>query len=115
MKMEVNSPNWSKNDLKAYLLLFAANADFVETKDEKQFIKSKAGKDEYRHIHDEFEEDTDYERIQKIQKFVEKEDYSDEQIEDLLSEMKELFKSDGEYKGAERSIYYGLKKVLKRT
>lgn len=115
MEMEVNTPDWSKDELKAYLLLFAANADFVETENEKQFIKSKSGKKEYRHIHEEFEEDTDYERIQKIQKFVEKEDYSEKQIEGLLSEMKELFKSDGEYKGAERSIYYGLKQVLKRT
>lgn len=104
-------PNWTDKELKAYLLLYCAHADFNESENEKALIISKVGKDNYQHIHDEIEQDNDYVRIQKIKNSVQQHNYSDEQIERLIVEMKELFKADGE-DVLEQNLLIGLKHVL---
>ena len=38
--MENKNINWTKEDLKTYLLIYCANADFSESKIEIEFIKS---------------------------------------------------------------------------
>ncbi|GJM35858.1 MAG: hypothetical protein DHS20C18_48590 [Saprospiraceae bacterium] len=108
---EINT-NWSKEDLKAYLLLYCANADFVETEEEVNLIQSKVGEDRYKNIHIEFDQDNDYQKIQKIQANLEKHNYSKEQIDSLFQEMKELFLTDGNYDTLEQNLWRGLKRLL---
>ena len=96
--------NWTKTEFKAYLLLHCANADFIESKEEKDFIKSKVDAATFDKIHAEFEGDNDYQSIQKIMHTAERLDYSHEQIEDLVEEIKELFLSDGNFDTLERNL-----------
>lgn len=59
--------NWSHEELKAYLLFYCANADYIETEEEIELIKSKVDMNTYKNIHSEFKRDNDYQQIQKIQ------------------------------------------------
>jgi hypothetical protein len=49
--MNENKANWNSHDFKVYLLLYAANADFELTAEEKQLINAKTTKTEYQHVH----------------------------------------------------------------
>ena len=46
--------NWTEDELKAYLLIYCANADFTESKIEIDFIKSKILSSNFDKIHREF-------------------------------------------------------------
>ncbi|MCB0464840.1 MAG: hypothetical protein KDC78_04060 [Aequorivita sp.] len=111
--MEEFKTSWSRPELKAYILLYCANADFVETKEEKDFIKEKVGEEKYRHIHKEFDKDNDYQRIQKIQANVDRFNYSKNEIDRLFGDIKKMFLADGEIDILEENIYRGLKHLLK--
>ena len=57
--MEETSPNWTKEELKIYILIYCANADFSESKLETEYIKSKIQTSNFDKIHAEFENDND--------------------------------------------------------
>ena len=113
MNMSSSNTNWSKNELRAYLLLYCANANFVKTKEETEQIKSKIDKDLYKLINKEFEGDNDYQSIQKIQSTIKRLEYDSEQIEVLIEDIKGLFLADGNYDQMEKTMFYGLNKILK--
>lgn len=111
--MEGISTNWTREELKAYILLYCAHADFIETKEEIDYIKSKVSEADYQKIYNEFENDSDYESIQKIEYTIGKYNYTEAEIDLLFKRIKELFYLDGEYSAAEQSIFIGLKHLLK--
>lgn len=111
--MNGNSSNWTKDDLKAYLLIYCANADFKETSEELQKINSVIGTKGYHSIKGEFNKDTDYERIQKINSAILRLEYSKDQINQLFVEIKEMFLADGEFAYLEKNLLLGLKRLLK--
>ena len=111
--MKDYSTDWSKAEFKAYLLLFCANADFIETKEERELIKSKVDAKTYKKIHEEFDWDNDFQSLQKIVATAERHNYSKSQIKDLMNDIKTLFMSDEEYSILERNLMLGLKRFLK--
>lgn len=111
--MEEFKTNWTREELKAYILLYCAYANFVETKAEKEFIKSKVGEEKYRQVHKEFDQDNDYQRIQKIQHTVTRYDYSKSEINRLFENIKKMFLADGSIDILEENIYRGLQHLLK--
>ncbi len=111
--MEEFKTNWSREELKAYILLYCAYADFIETKTEKEYIKSKVGEEKYRHIHKEFDQDNDYQRIQKIQNTVARYNYSKSETDRLFDNIKKMFLVDGSMDILEENIYRGLQHLLK--
>ncbi len=88
--MEDFNTTWSNSEFHAYVLLHCAHADFIESNDEVDLIKSKVSESEYNHIHKEFDNDNDYQSIQKIMVTAKRLNYSGDQVEQLFSEMKEL-------------------------
>ncbi len=112
--MEGFGTNWSRHEFKAYLMLYCAHADFIETPEEKEIIKSKISEDTYNNIHKEFDKDNDYQSLQKILSTLKRFEYSHEQVDVLLNKMKELFLSDGEYDTVEQNLYLGLKHLLSK-
>lgn len=106
--------NWSHEELKAYMLLYCANADFNVSKEEKEYIKSRVGVEKYRKIHKEFEADNDYQRIQKIDAAIQRFDYSKEEIDEAFQSIKVLFLADGEMDILEQNILRGLKHLLQK-
>lgn len=106
--------DWTRDEFKAYVLLYAANCDYVENRQEKEFILNKINKDTYHKIHYEFDNDNDYQSIQKIVTNIEKFDYSHDEIEYLTSEIMQLLLVDDKLDTIEQCIFMMLKKILKK-
>jgi len=104
--------NWTREEFKAYLMMHCANADYVETEDEKELILSKISRDTYKHIHKEFNLDNDYTRLQKIILAAERFDYTQEKADVLLQRMKKLFLEDHDMSIIEDNMFRGLKRLL---
>lgn len=111
--MEEFKTNWSHEELKTYILLYCAYANFVETKAERAFIIDKVGEEMYEKLFKEFDQDNDYQRIQKIQHTVERANYSKEEMERLFENIKNMFLADGELDILEENIFRGLHHLLK--
>ncbi|MDP2688274.1 MAG: hypothetical protein Q8O62_13705 [Aequorivita sp.] len=111
--MEEINTSWSREELKVYILLYCAYADFIETEAEKEYIKSKVGEEKYNKIHKEFDDDNDYQRIQKIQATVAQYNYSKSEIDRLFENIKKMFLTDGPVDILEENIYRGLQHLLK--
>lgn len=111
--MEEFNTQWSREELKAYILMYCAYADFIESKAEKEYIKSKVGEEKYQKIHKEFDADNDYQRIQKIQVTVARFDYNKNEIDRLFHNIKRMFLKEGEMDVLEENIYRGLQHLLK--
>jgi hypothetical protein len=105
--------NWTKNELVAYILLYAANSDFSESNNERNIIISKVDMDEFQKIHEEFDNDNDYQSIQKIISGIEAHHYSKDEISELLSDLKKMFFADGEFDIYEQNMFLFFKKILK--
>lgn len=111
--MSENTTNWRKDELEAYLLFYCANADFVESEDEKKFIHSRVSDEVYSKIHLEFIKDKEYTRIQKIIEAAERLELSKEEVSILFKEIEALFSTDGKFDILEKEKFIGLKRVLK--
>ncbi len=110
--MEENHPIWSDKEFKAYLLLYCAHADFVEKESEQELIKSKVSVATYQKIHDEFDGDSDFQKAEKINVYIQSHELSEEQINNLIQEIIGMFESDGEFSIEEQGILIGLKRFL---
>lgn len=106
------SCNWTKNELLAYTLLYAANSNFEETNTERNVIISKVDMETFQHIHDEFDKDNDYQSLQKIQNCLKKHEYTQDDINILFEEIRNMFYADGKFDVMERNTFMFLKKVL---
>lgn len=104
--------SWTKEEMRVYLLIFCANADFVELKVETDFIKARTKKAVYKKMHAEYDRDNDYESIQKIRATFTKFNYSSNDTEMIFNEIKSLFEVDDDYSILEKNVYLGLKHIL---
>ncbi|MDY2586557.1 hypothetical protein [Winogradskyella aquimaris] len=105
--------DWTRDELVAYILLFAANSDFKEDNHERNVIISKVDMDTFQEIHDEFDKDNDYQGIQKIMTSLRQHNYEKDDIEILLSDIKTLFFSDGDFNINERIMLKSLERLFK--
>ncbi|MBO6881476.1 hypothetical protein [Winogradskyella sp.] len=105
--------DWTRDELVAYILLFAANSDFKEDNKERDVIISKVDRETFQEIHDEFDADNDYQGIKKIMVSLEQHNYSKDDIDMLLADIKILFFSDGEFNILERNMMKSLKRLFK--
>ena len=105
-------PNWTKDELIAYILLYAANANFKEENKERNVIISKVDMQTFQKIHDEFEKDNDYQSINKMISGLEQHEYSNQDLSMLFNDIKIMFLSDGNFDSIEQSVFLFLKKVL---
>jgi hypothetical protein len=108
---EVNV-NWTKEQFKAYLLIYASNSNFSESEEEKELILSKVDPDIYKQMHREFEKDNDYQRLEKILACVEKFGFSKDDLTQLRAEVKEVINADGIHDELEDNMFLYLKKLL---
>jgi len=104
--------NWNRTELEAFILIFAANADFVEVEEEKAFILSRIDQGVYDKMHKEFDEDNDYERIQKIMSTFTRLDINGAERDALIQKLKELIMSDGKLDLLEENMMRLLKRLV---
>ncbi|OZV68431.1 hypothetical protein [Winogradskyella aurantia] len=105
--------DWTRDELLAYILLFAANSDFKEDNKERNVIISKVDVYTFQEIHDEFNNDNDYQGIQKIMASLRQHNYEQEDVEILLADIKTLFFSDGKFNIQERNMLKCLNRLFK--
>ncbi len=110
--MTTYETDWSREEFKAYLMLNCANADYIETEDEKGIILSKVDKNTYKRIHKEFDNDNDYVRLQKLASTAKRFGYTKDKADILLDRMKKLFMQDHKMNAYEEFMYRGLKRIL---
>ncbi len=105
--------NWTKQELVAYILLFAANSDLTESNKEREIISSKIDEKAFKAIHEEFNNDNDYQSIQKIVDGLQAHNYSKNDLDELFSDIKSLFFADGDFDILEQNMLRGLQRILK--
>ena len=110
--MEETATKWTKKEFKAYLLLYAAMANYIESADEKEFILSKIDQETYNKMHKQIDVDNDYQAIQKIRQGYSDCGYSGRDLEVLMKEVKDLLYSDGKFDELERNLMMWLNKIL---
>lgn len=112
-KDKMEAPKWTKDELIAYILLYAAHSDFKENNHERNVIISKVDMQTFQKVHDEFSSDSDFQSIQKILRSIEAHNYSGEKIDEILADVKGLFFADGDFDIKEYSMLLFLKRILK--
>ncbi len=95
---------WSKTELQVYILLLCANADNKESEKEINMIKLKTDQETFERIYQEFSEDTDEERLDKIDTDIHLHEYSMKEIADFRREMYEIFFSDCNFSLMEKNL-----------
>ncbi|RED45154.1 hypothetical protein DFQ10_10221 [Winogradskyella eximia] len=105
--------DWTKDELVAYILLFAANADFKESAKERELIISKVDKQTFQEIHEEFDADNDYQGLKKIMISLEQHQYTKEDVDLLMEDIKALFFVDDDFDITEQNMLKSLNRLFK--
>ena len=111
--MENLELTWTKDEFMAYLLIYAAQINQVETEEEQELITSRFNDQTLKTIYKEINADNDYQRIQKIMVYTYQNKYKSQDLDDLLKEIKELLLCDGKFDATEQALYHYLKKIFK--
>ena len=110
--MEEITLSWTKDEFLAYLLIYAAQINQIETEEEKEFIESRFDSKILKKVYKEIDSDNDYQRIQKVMVYTYQENYLSQDLDHLLKEIKELLLCDGRFDVTEQALYYYLKKIF---
>ncbi len=111
--MKNSTTNWTENEFKAYLFLYAANADYIISDTEKDIIEELIDKKHYHKLYAELAHDNDIQSIEKIEFNLKKFNYTKSEKERLLKELKDLFLSDGEFNQLEKIMFHFLERIFK--
>ncbi|MCD4734505.1 MAG: TerB family tellurite resistance protein [Bacteroidales bacterium] len=100
------------NEFLAYLLLYAANADFNIEKKELDIIHKVIDDQELEHVKKEFEHKNDAQRLEVI---MENKKIHFDPVEDkqkLFTHLKDIFLADEQYLAVEKAVFLYLRKLL---
>ena len=111
--MDKVASNWNDEKFKAYVMVYAAQSDQVETEDEIDYLESNFDQALLKEVYKEINQDNDYSRIQKIMSFVENNNYSENDLKGLLVEIKKMYMCDGSFGAAEQMVFSSLQKLFK--
>ena len=103
---------FTKEEFFAYLLLYAAKADFVETPEEKEFILNKVSPEVYGKIHQIFEKDSDAERVQVLLENIRAHNYKHSSPKELLDEIRAIMAIDGKPDATEKMYLIGIRRLI---
>ena len=104
--------NWTKEEFKAFLLLYAAQTNFIETQEEIEYIESRFPNEIINKIRKEINKLNDYQKSEIIVNQIKSNKYVQSDLDKILEEIRELYKSDGIFDSLEQSMFSMLKKIL---
>ena len=105
--------SWTKTEFETYVLLYAAHCNFIEDKEESEYILSRVDEQTFNKIHTEVVLDNETENLDKIQEYLSENNYSEEDKELLIRDIKNVFFADGSVDILERKVFSILKKILR--
>ena len=108
----METQNWTRNEFKAYVLVYAAHCNFFESIEEQEYILSKVDEKTFHKIHTEVVIDSDENNLNKIQKYVSENKFNQKEKDDLIREIKNVFFADGSVDVIEKKVFSILKKII---
>ena len=111
--MEAVNPTWTHDQFKAYLLIFAAESNQVITKEEKDYIEAQFDSLLIKTVQKEINKDNDFQRIQKIMAYIEQNNLSKTDLDEVLKEIYTVYQSDGKFDSVEQGVFQFLEKLFK--
>ena len=111
--MEAVNPPWSYDQFKAYLLIFAAESNQVITKEEKDYIEAQFDSLLIKTVQKEINKDNDFQRLQKIMAYIEQNNLSKTDLDEILKEIHAVYQSDGKFDSVEQGVFQFLGKLFK--
>ena len=103
---------YTRQDLIAYALIYAAMADYSISEMEKEFITDRVGKKEFKKMLKVYNEDSDIEGLERIELLKDEFFPGPEGKEELLNLIEEVFKSDHSFDTLESIVFRGMRKLL---
>jgi len=107
----MNTVDYSLNDFLAYIMIYAADADFVITPEEETHIRTVVGDNAYNQMLDLFDSQNDKE-TQEFISMLRKQYVNEDSNKDLLKIVKEVFLVDGYFVASEKALYEALKHLV---
>ncbi|WP_299665292.1 hypothetical protein [uncultured Polaribacter sp.] len=104
--------DWTKKEFEAYLLLYAAHCNHIEDIEEQNYIYSKVDEKTFHKIHTEVVVDSDEVSLNKIEQYYFENDFTQEEKDSLLREVKKVFFADGSVDIQEKKVFTILKKII---
>jgi hypothetical protein len=104
---------WTNLEFQTYVLLYAAHCNYIETEEERNYILSKVDEETFNKIHNEIVNDDEFEATEKIKNYIQYQDFSETQKDELLRDIKQVFFADGSVDVSEKKVFLYLKKILK--
>jgi hypothetical protein len=104
--------DWTRKEFEAYILLYAAHCNYIEDKNEQNYILSKVDKKTFYKIHTEVVVDSDKVNLNKIQYYLSENKFSQEEKEALLRDIKNVFFADGSVDILEKKVFSILQKII---
>ena len=111
--MEAVNVTWSYDQFKTYVLIFAAESNQVITIEEKDYIEAQFDSLLIKTVQKEINKDNDFKRIQKIMAYIEQNNLSKTDLDELLKEIHTVYLSDGKFDSVEQGVFQFLEKLLK--
>ncbi len=110
--MKTDQTQWSKEELKTYILILCAKADKVEAEEEIVLIKAKVSNEVFDKMHRIFQNDDKDESLEKIQDVLEHHHYSELEICELKNEIHKIFAADRKIPMAESNLGRILENII---
>ena len=107
-------PHWNLDEFRIYLLLYAAHADFTETEEERELILASCDARTYKLIHKEFDQDNDYQHLEKIIAHLHAFKLSKDDVKLLLTEMRDVQSTDQQTDLLEKTMMMLLKRIFEQ-
>ncbi len=107
--------NYSLEELKAYILLYCTNLNFMVEQEKMAFVKSKTNLVCFDRVLREFNKSNDYQRIQKILFAFEKNVCLKSKNVFFFNEIKEILMSNRKCNLLERYLFNGIIQLQKTT
>ena len=111
--MEAVNLTWSYEEFKIYVLIFAAESNQVITTEETDFIEAKFDALLIKIIQKEINKDNDFQRLQKIMAYIEQNNLSKTDLDEILKEIRAVYQSDGKFDLIEQGVFQFLEKLFK--
>ncbi len=110
--MNKQHPYWNFQEFTTFLLLYAADADFVITTEEKDFILQRANMETFQKVWDDYKEMNDYDKIQTILTYKGTHYPTATQKNELIDLIKKEFYADGDFSLLEKNLLLTLDKLM---
>jgi hypothetical protein len=110
--METDHTQWSKAELKTYILMLCAKADKLETEEEIALIKTKTSEEMFDKMYREFQNDDEDKSLEKIQDTLERQQYSEIELCKLKNEIQQLFAVDRKISMSESNLGRILENII---